>query len=142
MRLEARVTRVVDARTFVSVTGKSGCGRCEEPGGCRSDMLGEVFGSRCREYEVDNLAGARAGAVVAVDVPDGVPLRVALLVYGMPLAAMLGTAVLAVAFGAGEPAVIVSSLLALVCSILFLRAPRIVKWSRRVRPQLVDVLEP
>ncbi|MFT3736188.1 MAG: SoxR reducing system RseC family protein [Rhodocyclaceae bacterium] len=142
MRLQARVTRVVDLRTFVRVEAQDGgCGRCHEAGGCRSDMLGDVFGPRCREYEVENATGAVPGSRVTVEVPDGIPWRAAMLAYGLPLFALLAGALVAVWSGASEPFVIVSSLGALVCSTLLLRAPRIRAWLRSVRPRLVEILE-
>jgi sigma-E factor negative regulatory protein RseC len=142
VKLEAQVTRIVDARTFVSVGGQGGCGRCEEVGGCRSDVLGQMFGSRCREYEVENLPGAQPGSLVSVDIPDGAPLRAAMLAYVFPLCMVLLAAALAHWSGGSELLVIVSSAAALVCSILLLRSPRVSILLRGMRPRLVDILEP
>lgn len=90
VRVEAVVTRVEGTQAWVRVTGEEGgCGRCHEPGGCRTGMLNEVLGARCQEYAVLNGLAASAGSRVWVEVPDGLPLRAAGWAYGMPVLALL-----------------------------------------------------
>lgn len=103
MRVEAVVTRVEGPLAWVKVTAEGeGCGRCHEPGGCRTGMLNEVLGGRCREYAVANELAAVTGARVAVEVPDGLPLRAAGWAYGLPLLALLGGAALGSLLTAGD----------------------------------------
>jgi len=141
MRVEAIVTRRDAQGTFVRTGGVGGCGRCDEAGGCRTDILGQMFGPRCKEYEVDNLVEAQPGNQVAVDIPDGIPLRAALLAYVWPLACMFGFATLAWLFVGSELAVIVASAAGLVCSILLLRSQKHAPAVQGMRPKLVDILD-
>lgn len=72
---------------MVQVQRSSGCGRCNEPGGC-----GGAEAARCSEYRVGNLLGALPGQRVLIEVPEGSALRAAGLAYGLPLAGVLGGA--------------------------------------------------
>lgn len=90
VRVEAVVTRVEGALAWVqAIREEGGCGRCHEPGGCRTGMLNDVLGARCQEYAVDNALAASVGARVWVEVPDGLPLRAAGWAYGLPLLGLL-----------------------------------------------------
>lgn len=90
MRVEAVVMRVEGSLAWVKVSPDgAGCGRCHEPGGCRTEMLSDMLGARCREYAVDNGLHAGTGARVAIEVADGLPLRAAAWAYGLPLLALL-----------------------------------------------------
>jgi sigma-E factor negative regulatory protein RseC len=142
MRVEARVIRIHAQQTFVRVGPQAGCGRCDEAGGCRSDMLGQIFGSRCREYEVENLADAKPGHEVIVEIADGAALRAALLAYVLPLSLLFAGATLGWCVSGSESSVIVGSVLGLVCSILLLWGMRRRLSAGRMRPRLVEILEP
>lgn len=141
MRIEASVVRVEGDLAWVRAGGQGGCGRCEEAGGCRSDVLGDVFGKRCREYSVENSQAAQPGQQVSIEVPDGIPLRAALLAYVMPLAFVFMFATLSWTAGAAEWLVIVASALGLVCSVLLLRALRGTAVLREMRPSMIGILD-
>jgi sigma-E factor negative regulatory protein RseC len=69
-----------------------GCGRCDQPGGCRSTRLAHLFQAKPGEVEVDApAAGVRlsTGDRVILTVADGGPLAAALGSYGLPLAGLL-----------------------------------------------------
>ncbi len=92
---EALVLEVDGQEALLKVGTESGCGRCESAGGCRSGLLGELFGKRCSTYRVASVPGLAAGATVQVRLPEhGVLLAVA-CVYGLPLVGVLVAAVLA-----------------------------------------------
>lgn len=62
-----------------------GCGRCDEPGGCRSIQLTQAFGGPSREFLLPSGVPVQVGDRVLVKVADGVPGAAALLAYGLPL---------------------------------------------------------
>jgi sigma-E factor negative regulatory protein RseC len=90
---EARATvlRVADGQVWLRLEDRpGGCGRCDEPGGCRATRLTDVFKSSGEMIRLPNTLGSRVGDGVIIGVPEGAPLRAALLGYVLPLGLMLG----------------------------------------------------
>lgn len=80
----AVVERVDGAHVWVRIQGRvGGCGRCDEPGGCRSTGIAYAFGSPERLFRLPNEIGARAGDPVQLQMADGAALRGALFSYGV-----------------------------------------------------------
>lgn len=69
-----------------------GCGRCDEPGGCRSAKLAYALGQPNEEFVVPNPVGAKVGERVVILLRDGSALRGALLSYGLGACLLLGGA--------------------------------------------------
>ncbi len=63
----------------------SGCGACSSGKGCGSASLSRTLCVRPRQFRVRNDIQARIGDEVEVAVADGVLLRSALTLYGLPL---------------------------------------------------------
>ncbi|MGC3964362.1 MAG: SoxR reducing system RseC family protein [Rhodocyclaceae bacterium] len=141
MQVEAMVTRA-DARLAIVrvVKTSGGCGRCDEPGGCRSAMLGEVLGPRCGEYAVDNVLAAVPGTRVTLEVPDGAPLRAAVLAYLVPLLLMLCGAALGQWLTASDAWAAAGAMAALALSLGILRRGRAHHSMRLLQPRMVRVL--
>ena len=100
MDVEAVVRRVEQRFAVVELTDKPGsCGRCDQPGGCRSAQLTRFFGDSCRTYRLPNTIDARPGERVIVRIGDGLPLKAALVVYLLPVALLLLGAAAGIAFG-------------------------------------------
>lgn len=103
----------------------SGCGRCDEPGGCNSGLAARD----CRTYRLPNDVGARIGDRVSISVADGAILRAALVSYLSPaVLAILGAA--AGASRGGDPWAVGGATAGLLAGILLLRA-----FGRRTRSQ-------
>jgi len=82
MLVEGTITQVQGDKAVVSVKRASGCGRCNEAGGC-----GNGSGS-CEAYSLRNLASASVGDVVEIDLPEGCAVKAAVLAYLLPLLGM------------------------------------------------------
>lgn len=137
MQVSAIVTRVEGGQSWVKPSGDSGCGRCQEQGGCRSDTLGQLFGPRCREYAADNSVGAQAGAAVTVEVPDGVPLQAAMRAYALPtLGLLLGAGLGAWVIG-GDLGVLAGALPGMLIGAMALRLRG--EARRRIMPRIIDL---
>lgn len=96
MQARATVLRVEDGQVWLRLEDRpGGCGRCDEPGGCRSTRLTEIFKSPGEVIRLPDRLGSRVGDGVTIGVPDGAPLAAALLAYVLPLALMLALAGLA-----------------------------------------------
>jgi sigma-E factor negative regulatory protein RseC len=92
---EAIVLEVSDGRALLKVGAEAGCGRCDSVGGCRSGVLGELFGKRCTTYRVATVPGLREGSTVQVSLPPHGVLLAAACAYGLPLAGIFAGAGLA-----------------------------------------------
>lgn len=80
----AIVERVDGGRAWVRLSGRSGgCGRCDEPGGCRSTTLAYALKGPNEVFSLPDLIGVRAGEAVRLRMQDGAPLRGALMGYGL-----------------------------------------------------------
>ena len=83
-------------------TRAGGCGRCDEPGGCRSG-LERAANKQSKEYKLayEGLPLC-IGQPVYVKVNKSVPLRAALLGYGLPTLGLIVGAGLGVGMGGGD----------------------------------------
>lgn len=101
MEIEGVVQRIEGDEAVVEMAAPAGgCGRCDEPGGCRSGILTRPLGRSCRQFRLHNSLGARVGERVLVRIEDGATAANALSVYGLPVLGLLAGA----AAGAGLPA--------------------------------------
>lgn len=92
-----RVVAVEADGVWVATLSRSGCGRCDEPGGCGRRSIFRLFGERQHHVHARVSPGGRApvpGDPVLVGVPEGLVLRAALLLYLLPLLALLAGAVI------------------------------------------------
>lgn len=95
MDARATVLRVAEGRVWLRLEDRpGGCGRCDEPGGCRSARISHIFKSADDVVCLPDSLGSRVGEGVLIRVPEGAPLRAALLSYVLPLVLMLVMAAL------------------------------------------------
>ncbi|NLF54688.1 MAG: SoxR reducing system RseC family protein [Thauera phenolivorans] len=98
MEAFARVQRIDNDRVWLKVLDAGGgCGRCHEPGGCRSVQITQAFGLPRDEFALPRKDGVGVGDRVRIAIADGAPLRAALLSYGLGAALLL----IGAAVGAG-----------------------------------------
>lgn len=96
MQASARVERAEKGRVWLKVSDAGqGCGRCDEPGGCRAMRITDAFGLPSREFSLPTDLPLAPGDQVLIEIADGAPLRAALASYGLAavlvvLGAMLG----------------------------------------------------
>lgn len=99
------VTRLEDGDAWVRVDRSSGgCGRCDEPGGCRSIGLAYALKTPDDEFRLPNRIGAQVGEGVSIRIDERMPLRGAFATYGLSVALLIGGAALghSLAPAAGE----------------------------------------
>lgn len=130
--IEARavVVRLEGEHAWVQVSEQAGgCGRCDEPGGCRSVKISNLFKPPTETFRLPNPIGARPGDSVRVCIDDGAPLRAALASYALGAVLMVaGGAAGALAGGGGDAGVLAGALggllLAWLCNRVLLRSRR------------------
>lgn len=91
MMLVRAIVRSVARDEAIVEVADTGCGRCNEPGGCGSGKKADLF-CRNRVYRVRNPLGARAGDEVEISIGDGVVGFAATRAYLVPLLALLAGA--------------------------------------------------
>ena len=106
----AEIIKTAPDGVWVQAVEPSGCGTCGGQG-CSSRRIAELFQRRPRQFLVDCDLALSPGDRVVVGIAHGSVLRSALRVYGVPLALMLGGALLAQAVQAGDGAALVGMLL-------------------------------
>ena len=79
----------VNGDTAEVLMDETGCGRCHEEGGCGGNNLGKMLCASPRRFEVLNPGNSAVGDRVTVVVAEGAVRRSALLVYVVPLLALL-----------------------------------------------------
>lgn len=133
---EAEVVSVNEGRAHVRVLDRQdGCGRCDEPGGCRSVRVAYAIRPPRSEFSLPDSLGVAPGERVTLRMQDGAALGGALASYG--LGAILLIAGAAAAFllvpGAGDMHALVGALAGLVLAVA---ANRLLHRSRRWRGAL------
>jgi len=98
---KAVVTRAESGEAWVRIDDRpGGCGRCDEPGGCRSTGLAYALKAPGKVFRLPNQIGAEAGDTVRLRIDDAAPLRGALLGYGLGVVLLLAGAALGTAWAA------------------------------------------
>lgn len=102
MEARARILRIDNGQAWVKLSGKQGgCGRCDEPGGCGSVQISHAFGMPKDEFAMLVDSRFAVGDAVVIRIPDGAPLRAALVSYGLgTLLLLVGAALGSLAGGA------------------------------------------
>lgn len=91
-------------RVWVRVVSDGGCPRCREGGGCGQQSMARLLGDRVRQVLVDNAIGARVGDRVLLGVEPHALLWASLITYLLPLAGLIGGALLGELIGGGGDA--------------------------------------
>ncbi len=90
LETRATVVQLEGSDAIVEAKQGGGCGHCSSEGGCGSGKISQLFCTQPRRFRVRNGIGAQVGDEVQVSVADGVLLRSALTLYGLPLLLLLG----------------------------------------------------
>jgi sigma-E factor negative regulatory protein RseC len=104
MQARARVLRVEkDLAWFELSDAAGGCGRCDEPGGCRSVQVAHAFGGPEKVFTLPMSFPVKVGDKVVISIPEGAPLTAALAAYGLAtLLLLVGAAIGSLAGGEGR----------------------------------------
>lgn len=127
----ARIIAVHNGQARLAVLDREeGCGRCDEPGGCRSVRIAYVLRPPKSEFELPDTLGVKAGEEVVLQMPDGVALRGALTSYGLGVVLMIGGAAVGNLLIGGDGAAAMGAAAGIVLAVLI---NRVLARSRRWR---------
>ncbi|MCB1802951.1 MAG: SoxR reducing system RseC family protein [Gammaproteobacteria bacterium] len=123
---EARVVGVDGDRVEIEVSRQSACGSCNASKGCGTSLLADWFPKRHLALRLPNRIGARIGDRVVIGLDEGALQRATYTLYGLPLLALLGGAILgdriAAQIGLSQELVAVTvGLLGMIVVLLWLR---------------------
>jgi len=100
MQARARVLRVEDDLAWLEMSENAGgCGRCDEPGGCRSVQVSHAFGGPDKVFALPMSFPVKPGDKVVISIPDGAPLSAALAAYGLATLLLLAGAAIGSVLG-------------------------------------------
>lgn len=85
LETRAIVVKLEGQEAIVEAVQGGGCGLCGGGKGCGSGKLSQTLCVRPRQFRARNDINARVGQEVQVAVADGMLLRSALILYGIPL---------------------------------------------------------
>lgn len=100
---------VESGAVWVETIRRSACSSCQARAGCGQSLLQRLGGGARQGFirALDDRA-CRVGDEVVIGIPENAVLRGSSLVYMVPLLSLFGFALLARAFGAGEPLIILA----------------------------------
>ncbi len=83
------VVAVSDDKIWVQTIRQSTCGSCSARKGCGQGVLARMSDGRANQVRVHNTCGATVGDPVVLGIGESQLLRASLLVYALPLGALL-----------------------------------------------------
>ncbi|WP_417688797.1 SoxR reducing system RseC family protein [Pseudidiomarina sp.] len=136
---EVAVIQAIEADHLeVSTDLKTGCGGCAQQSTCGAGIISKAFSDRRATFRVARPEGSFAvGETVELLMPEQALTQASLLIYGIPLLALLGMAVIAQSiFGWTEGVSIVAALIAFASSFVALK-----RWYQMRDLQVTQLLE-
>jgi len=92
---QAQVIAVKGDRLILQAQTQSACGSCSASQGCGTSLLSKVIGRKFTRFQAENNVNAIVGDVVVVGIPEDALLKGSLVMYIVPVFAMLIFALLA-----------------------------------------------
>ncbi len=80
---------------IIRMQRQSACSHCELNKGCGTGAIGRLLGHRSRPLAIRNNFNLKIGDSVLLGLPDKAFLKASLLIYGLPIMALIGGGLLA-----------------------------------------------
>jgi len=137
-----RILAIEPKGLWVETLQRSACGSCQAQKGCGQRMLASVGANASYLWVLldgRDPADYRVGDEVQIGVPEDVITKGALLVYLVPLVAMMVAVILAHSRGLGDVATALSALVGLLLGAVIVRVRSWqIRFDARLQPVLVD----
>ena len=91
----ARVIGIEDNQLLLEAQTKTACNACEVKQGCGTSVMSKIVGRKFTHFRAPNTVNARVGDEVVVGLAEEAMLKGSVMVYLLPLLAMIGFALLA-----------------------------------------------
>ena len=90
---QIEVIEVIGNQIVLQAETKSVCGSCAVNKGCGTSLLSKVVGRKFTRFQVENSVNAVAGDTIVVGIPEDAILKGSLVMYMLPVVAMLAFAI-------------------------------------------------
>ena len=87
---QAIVTEIEEDLAMIQMQRHSACSHCELSRGCGTGAIGRLLGHRSKPLTIRNRYNLKPGDSVVLGMPDEALLKASLLIYGLPLAGLIG----------------------------------------------------
>ncbi len=137
---QAIVSKLDGDLAIIRMQRQSACSHCELNKGCGTGAIGRLLGHRSKPLAIRNDYNLKAGDRVLLGLPDRAFLKASLLIYGLPLVALIGGGLLAQwAFTESELSVFILSTAGFIAGLWF--SGQIAKnhYSQQFNPQILEV---
>ncbi|MCZ6882665.1 MAG: SoxR reducing system RseC family protein [Gammaproteobacteria bacterium] len=125
---------------IIRMQRQNACSHCELNKGCGTGAIGRLLGHRSKPLAIRNDYDLKAGDRVLVGLPDRAFLNASLLIYGLPLVALIGGGLIAQwAFAGSELSVFIFSTAGFFAGLWF--SGQIAKnhFSQQFNPRILEV---
>ena len=92
---KAIVTALDGDLAMIQMHRQSTCNHCELSGGCGTGAIGRLLGHHNKPLTIRNEYNLRPGDTVLLGMPERAFLKANFLIYGLPLAGLIGAGLLA-----------------------------------------------
>ncbi len=92
---QAQVVEIKGDVLLLQAQTQSACGSCAANKGCGTSLLSKVVGRKFTQFQADNSVNANVGDTVIVGIPEDALLKGSMVMYLIPIVAMLIFALLA-----------------------------------------------
>lgn len=92
---QAQVVEIKGNRLMLQAQTQSTCGACAAKKGCGTSLLSKVVGRKFSQFQADNNINAKVGDTVVVGIAEDALVKGSLVMYAIPVLAMLIFALLA-----------------------------------------------
>jgi len=92
---QAQVVEIFEDKLVLQAQTQSACGSCSANKGCGTSLLSKVIGRKFTRFEAVNNINAAVGDMVIVGISEDALLKGSLVMYALPIAAMLLSALVA-----------------------------------------------
>jgi len=137
---QAIVTQIRGNRAEIQMQRQSACSHCELNRGCGTGAIGRMLGHRSKPLTIETSLSLKPGDRVLLGMPDGSFLKASLLIYGLPLFAMICFAMLGqLLFNGSEGLVLACALLGFFAGLLFSAKKAKTRFSAEFCPRILQI---
>jgi len=125
---------------IIRMQRQSACSQCELNKGCGTGAIGRLLGHRSKPLAIRNDYDLKTGDRVLLGLPDRAFLKASLLIYGLPLVALIGSGLLAQwAFTGSELSVYILSTAGFIAGLWVSGWIAKNHYSQQFNPQILEV---
>jgi len=137
---QAIVTQMRGNHVEIQMQRQSACSHCDLNQGCGTGAIGRLLGHRSKPLIIETSLPLKMGDRVLLGMPDSSFLKASLLIYGLPLFALVCSAIIGQwLFNGSEVLVLVSALAGFVAGLVFSAKKAKSRFSSEFSPRILQI---